>query len=81
MHLTAMRFEQVAGIKLTHVPFKGGADCMTNVAGGHASMGIRVLGEGEPLLDAGKVRVLSILDLKRCKFYRMSPPRKKKASP
>ncbi len=69
MHLTAMRFEQVAGIKLTHVPFKGGADSMTNVAGGHASMGIRVLGEGEPLVDAGKVRVLSILDSKRCKFY------------
>ena len=42
---------------------------MTNVAGGHASMGIRVLGEGEPLVDAGKVRVLSILDSKRCKFY------------
>jgi tripartite-type tricarboxylate transporter receptor subunit TctC len=69
MHLTAMRFEQAAGIKLTHVPFKGGADCMTNVAGGHASMGIRVLGEGEPLVEAGKVRVLSVFDSKRCKFY------------
>ncbi len=69
MHLTALKFEQTAGIKLTHVPFKGGADSMTNVAGGHASMNIRVLGEGEALIDAGKVRVLSVLDSKRCKFY------------
>jgi len=32
-------------------------------------MGIRVVGEGEPLVDAGKVRVLTIIDSKRCPFY------------
>ena len=68
-HLYALLFEKMTGIKLTHVPFKGSADAVTAVAGGHTMMAVRYPSEGEPLVDAGKVRVLSVLDSKRCKFY------------
>jgi len=68
-HLYALLFEKMTGIKLTHVPFKGSADAVTAVAGGHTMMAVRYPSEGEPLVDAGKVRILSVLDTKRCKFY------------
>ncbi len=73
LHLEAVRFEKLAGIELTHVPFKGSGDAMNAVAGGHTMMVSRNPGEGEPLIDAGKVRVLSVLDTKRCKFYPQVP--------
>ncbi len=72
-HLHMLRFEKLTGIKLTHVPFKGSADAMAAVAGGHTMMAARYPSEGEPLVDAGKVRILSVLDAKRCKFYPNTP--------
>ena len=72
-HLHMLRFEKLTGIKLTHVPFKGSADAMAAVAGGHTMMAARYPSEGEPLVDAGKVRILSVLDSKRCKFYPDTP--------
>ena len=68
-HLNMLRFEQVAGIKLNHVPFKGAGPTMTALAGGHVAAAARWPGEGEPLIAAGKVRVLTVFAPKRCKFY------------
>jgi tripartite-type tricarboxylate transporter receptor subunit TctC len=68
-HLRIMIFERIAGIKLTHVPFKGSADAMSALAGGHVGFCTRYPAEGEALVDAGKVRVLSVFDSKRCKYY------------
>jgi tripartite-type tricarboxylate transporter receptor subunit TctC len=68
-HLYALLFEKMVGIKLTHVPFKGSADSVTAVAGGHTMMAARYPSEGEPLVDAGRVRILSVLDSQRSKFY------------
>ena len=36
-------------------------------------MAARYPSEGEPLVDAGKVRILSVLDSQRCKFYPTVP--------
>ncbi len=73
LHLEAVRFEKLAGIQLNHVPFKGSGDAMNSVAGGHTMMVSRNPGEGEALIDAGKVRVLSVLDSRRSKFYPQVP--------
>jgi tripartite-type tricarboxylate transporter receptor subunit TctC len=72
-HLYMILFEKMTGIKLTHVPFKGTADAMTALAGGHTMTAARYPSEGEPLVDAGKVRILSVLDSKRSKFYPDTP--------
>lgn len=69
LHLHALRFEKVAGIKLTHIPFVGGANAVTAVAGGHVKCATRFPGEGEALIDSGKVRVLAVFSSKRDKFY------------
>jgi tripartite-type tricarboxylate transporter receptor subunit TctC len=68
-HIYALIFEKITGIKLNQVPFKGSADSMTAVAGGHTMMAVRYPAEGEPLVETGKVRILSVLDTQRCKFY------------
>ena len=72
-HLQAIMFEKAAGIKLTHVPFKGGNDSVTNLAGGHILMAARWPGDGEALLDAGKVRLLTVFAARRSKFYPQVP--------
>ncbi len=72
-HLHMIFFEKVTGVKLTHVPFKGSADAMAALAGGHTMMAARYPSEAEPLVEAGKVRILSVLDSKRCKFYPNTP--------
>lgn len=69
LHLHALRFEKVTGIKLTHIPFVGGANAVTAVAGGHVKCATRFPGEGEALIDSGKVRVLAVFSSKRDKFY------------
>lgn len=80
-HLYALLFEKIAGIKLTHVPFKGSGDAMTALAGGHVSTVVRFPAEGEPLVEAGKVRILTVFDTKRCKFYPDVPTSKEEGYP
>ncbi len=79
--LYALLFEKMVGIKLTHVPFKGSADSMTAVAGGHTMIAARYPAEAEGLVDAGKVRILSVLDAQRCKFYPNTPTSKEEGYP
>jgi tripartite-type tricarboxylate transporter receptor subunit TctC len=37
-HLTAAMFEQVAGIRLNHIPYRGTAPAVTDLTGGHVDM-------------------------------------------
>jgi len=80
-HLTALRFEKIAGIKLTHVPFKGDADSMSALAGGHIGMSLRSPGGGEALIEGGKLKVLTVFDSQRCKFYPQVPTSKEEGFP
>ena len=80
-HLNAIRFEQMAGIKFTHVPFKGGGEQMASLAGGHVACAIRAPGEGEPLVDYGKVRILTVFDSARYRFYPNTPTSKEEGYP
>ena len=81
IHLPMIRFEKIAGIQLNHVPFKGSGDSMTALAGGHVMSVARFPAEGEPLVEAGKVRILTIFDSKRCKFYPNAPTSKEEGHP
>ena len=63
-HIGIGRIMKESGIKLVHVPFKGGAEVNTAVAGGHVMMG----GSGtsaKPLAEGGKVRFIQIWTKKR----------------
>lgn len=67
-HLAVEEFAQRAGIKLTHVPFKGNADNMQAVLGGHVMGASDATGWG-PHVDSGKLRLLATYGSKRTKRW------------
>ncbi len=71
-HLAVEEFAQRAGIKLTHVPFKGNADNMQAVLGGHVMGASDATGWG-PHVDSGKLRLLATYGSKRTKRWSSVP--------
>jgi tripartite-type tricarboxylate transporter receptor subunit TctC len=67
-HLAVEEFAQRAGIKLTHVPFKGNADNMQAILGGHTMAASDATGWG-PMVEAGKLRLLATYGSKRTKRW------------
>jgi len=60
-HLAVELFERAAGIGLTHVPYKGGAQAINDVLAGHIqTVAVNAL-EALPHVRAGKLRVLAVL--------------------
>ena len=64
-HLAAELFNQVAGIKTTHVPFQGGAKTYAAIVGGHVDYSIYYYGPIKGVVDAGKIRMLAQANAKR----------------
>ena len=58
-------FQQMAGIKLIHVPYKSNPMAVTDVVGGHIDMMITDVVTGLPQVEAGKVRALGVSSPKR----------------
>ena len=59
-HLSAERFRLSAGIAATHVPFKGGAEAMTEVIAGRIDFAFIALGAALPHIRAGKLVALAM---------------------
>lgn len=59
-HLSAERFRLSAGIAATHVPFKGGAEAMTEVIAGRIDFAFIALGAALPHIRAGKLVALAV---------------------
>ena len=60
-HLAVELFVRAAGIELTHVPYKGGSQAITDVLGGHVqAVAVNAL-EVQPQARAGKLRVLAVM--------------------
>ena len=64
-HLIAEMFKQEAGLDITHVPYKGGAQAGQDVAGGQAQMMFSAALEARPLLAAGRTRAIAITSAQR----------------
>jgi len=67
-HLAVEEFAQRAGIKLNHVPFKGNADNMQAILGGHV-MGASDATGWAPHVESGKLRLLATYGSKRTKRW------------
>ena len=67
-HLAVEEFAMKAGIKLQHVPFKGNADGMQALLGGHVMSHSDATGWG-PHVDAGTCRLLATYGSKRTKRW------------
>ena len=64
-HLVTELFNSVAGIRLTHVPYKGPPQALADLAGGHVDLVFASITSGLPLARAGKVRALAVTSLRR----------------
>jgi len=69
IHLGAELFATMAGIKLTHVPYKGSSPALTDLIGGHVSIYFSSLPPAIALMKEGKVRALAVTGAKRSDVF------------
>jgi len=62
-------FQRSAGIKLTHIPYKGASQAMTDMLGGHLPAASMTLTSAAAQFDAKKVRALAVSSPKRVAAY------------
>jgi tripartite-type tricarboxylate transporter receptor subunit TctC len=58
-HLTAENFNYLAGIKVTHVPYRGGGQVMTDLVAGRLSYVFATLPTALPFISDGRLRALA----------------------
>jgi tripartite-type tricarboxylate transporter receptor subunit TctC len=59
-HLSGIRFNRAAGLKVIHVAFKGGPDSMIEVLGGRAHYHLGTLGVTLPYIKEGRLTALAV---------------------
>jgi tripartite-type tricarboxylate transporter receptor subunit TctC len=69
IHLGAELFATMAGIKLTHIPYKGSAPALTDLIGGHVAIYFSSLPPAIGLVPDGKVRALAVTGPERSKIF------------
>jgi tripartite-type tricarboxylate transporter receptor subunit TctC len=72
LHIGVEQIAAKAGIQLTHVPFKGGAETNAAVLGGHTTLQADSTG-WKPLVEAGQLRLLAIWTAQRSKNWPDAP--------
>ena len=60
LHLAGELFKLSAGVDMLHIPYKGGAQAMADVAGGQTQLMFNVLPSALPLIKAGKLKALAV---------------------
>jgi len=72
-HLAVELFERAAGVRLMHVPYKGGSAAINDVIAGHIqTVAVNAL-EVLPHVKSGKLRVLAVLSDKRSPIFPEAP--------
>ena len=64
-HLLGERFNQVAGLKMAHVPYRGSAPAMNDLVGGQVQVFFDVASSAYPNAQANNIKVIMVLDTKR----------------
>jgi len=64
-HLTAEIFQQAAGVKFVHVPYKGGGPAMADLMAGHVDMLFASILETSGYVKSGKLRALAVTSPQR----------------
>jgi tripartite-type tricarboxylate transporter receptor subunit TctC len=69
IHLGTEYFATMAGIKLTHIPYKGSGPALTDLVGGHVAIYFSSLPPALGLVKEGKVRALAVTGAKRSPVF------------
>jgi tripartite-type tricarboxylate transporter receptor subunit TctC len=65
LHIAVESFKLSAGIKMTHVPYKGNGPALTDLLAGHIQVMFDVVGTSLPHIQAGHVRALAVTTRER----------------
>jgi tripartite-type tricarboxylate transporter receptor subunit TctC len=68
LHLAGAMLERASGVKLNHVPYKGGALSLQDVMGGQIPVSINAVGEALPFQQGGRIRVIGTFGARRNPF-------------
>jgi tripartite-type tricarboxylate transporter receptor subunit TctC len=61
-HLMGELFNETAGVKINHVPYRGVAPAMQDVIGGHIPMVFISVANADAAAKAGQVKILAVLE-------------------
>jgi tripartite-type tricarboxylate transporter receptor subunit TctC len=64
-HLAGELFNAMAGVKMTHIPYKGNAPALTDLLGGHVDLLFNGLTSAIPLVRQGRLRGLAVTSIGR----------------
>ena len=64
-HIIGLLFESMAKVNLLHVPFKGGAEAVVAALGNQIQVVITTIPSVNPLVEAGRLRVLAVTTAQR----------------
>lgn len=64
-HLTGELLNVLAGVKMTHVPYKGGGQAIIDLLGGHVNTMFSGFSAAMPHIKTGKIRALAVTGPKR----------------
>ena len=64
-HLAGELLKNLTGIKLVHVPYKGGPQAMADLIGGQIQLQFDVIATSLPQIKAGRTRALAVSSVKR----------------
>ena len=64
-HLAGELFDSMAGVQMTHIPYKGAAPAVIDLIAGHVSLMFDNLASALPNIKAARVRAIAVTTLKR----------------
>lgn len=64
-HLSMEALRMLAGVNLTHIPYKGGSPALVDVVGGQVTTMFSAISTAVPFAKAGKIRILATGGAKR----------------
>jgi tripartite-type tricarboxylate transporter receptor subunit TctC len=66
-HLAGVQLELRGGVKMTHVPYKGGAPALADVLGGHVQFFFSGINSALPHIKSGRLRAIAVSGATRSK--------------
>ncbi|MBC7648417.1 MAG: tripartite tricarboxylate transporter substrate binding protein [Vitreoscilla sp.] len=68
-HLSGEMFKSLAGLNMTHIPYKGGAPATTDLMGGQVDLMFEQMYTAAPSIRSGKLRALAITSKTRSPLF------------
>jgi tripartite-type tricarboxylate transporter receptor subunit TctC len=64
-HIAPELFKWMAGVRMTHIPYKGGSQAVIDLIAGRVTLYFAATSTGLPLMHSGKVRALGVTGTRR----------------